>query len=453
MAYSARFVNDAAYRAAELRSAPGDAPLVMHFCGNEPAVLLAAARLAAPHCAAVDLNLGCPQRVAHSGNFGAHLCATEAGRATALRCIRALATGGLPVPVFAKIRLLDDLADTLAFAAQLREAGVALLAVHARYRGSATRRRDGAAHLEAVRAIRDALPDLPLLSNGNVRDAADVLDALRTTGADGVMSAEGALDDPALFARAALLSRKQRKRLKKRLKKAPEEEQDALREALHAVPRLPPPPGGADDAEALPGRCSLALEYLQLAAAHAGGPSDVAVARFHVRRMCRDALAACALGPQLDAAADVAHVAAVARRCAAHEAGEAPAPADEAALAALGAAAAAAKRNAARRAEFTARMARKAKREGKAPDFYATQGATPPTDADVAALRALPPQQRMPWWNERFAQHCLALHADGRCGRAEGDLGCAYLHMPPTAAAAAEALVAAPSWLLEKEEA
>jgi hypothetical protein len=65
----------------------------------------------------------------------------------------------------------------------------------------------------------------------------------------------------------------------------------------------------------------------------------------------------------------------------------------------------------------------------------------------------MPQQQRMPWWNQRFAQHCLALHADGRCARAEGDLGCAYLHVPATAAAAAEHLAVAPTWLLEKEEA
>ena len=29
---------------------------------NDPATLLAAAKLAEPHCVAIDLNLGCPQR-------------------------------------------------------------------------------------------------------------------------------------------------------------------------------------------------------------------------------------------------------------------------------------------------------------------------------------------------------------------------------------------------------
>ena len=47
---------------------PGDAPLVAHFSGNDPSTLLAACKRAerCPGVVAVDLNLGCPQRSAHS---------------------------------------------------------------------------------------------------------------------------------------------------------------------------------------------------------------------------------------------------------------------------------------------------------------------------------------------------------------------------------------------------
>ena len=53
-----------------------DCPLVAHFSGNDPQTLLDAARQA-ERCrgvVAVDLNLGCPQRAARSGRFGAFLC-------------------------------------------------------------------------------------------------------------------------------------------------------------------------------------------------------------------------------------------------------------------------------------------------------------------------------------------------------------------------------------------
>jgi tRNA-dihydrouridine synthase 1 len=39
---------------------------------NDPEMFVKAARLAEPHCDAIDLNLGCPQRIAHAGHFGSY---------------------------------------------------------------------------------------------------------------------------------------------------------------------------------------------------------------------------------------------------------------------------------------------------------------------------------------------------------------------------------------------
>ena len=40
-------------------------------------------------------------------------------------------------------------------------------------------------------------------ADGNVRSAAELVQSLELTGADGVMTAEGALDDPSIFGKAA----------------------------------------------------------------------------------------------------------------------------------------------------------------------------------------------------------------------------------------------------------
>jgi hypothetical protein len=160
--------------------------------------------------------------------------------------------------------------------------------------------------------------------------------------------------------------------------------------------------------------------------------------------MCRDALSELSLGPSLDAATALSHVLAVAGRCAAHERGDSSAPGDidAAALAELHGTLACGRRNAALRADYEKRLQRKAKREGKELQFYVSQGATPPTAGDVAELRSLAEGQRVAWWSARFAQHCMVFHAQGRCARADGEHGCAFIHM--------QAAIAPPSWLLEQ---
>lgn len=49
-----------------------DRPLVVQLGGSDVSHLAQAASLAAPHCDAVELNVGCPQRCARQGGYGAY---------------------------------------------------------------------------------------------------------------------------------------------------------------------------------------------------------------------------------------------------------------------------------------------------------------------------------------------------------------------------------------------
>ena len=48
-------------------------PLFTQFCGNDSSLVVAAARHIESHTNYVDLNFGCPQRIAKKGKYGAFL--------------------------------------------------------------------------------------------------------------------------------------------------------------------------------------------------------------------------------------------------------------------------------------------------------------------------------------------------------------------------------------------
>ena len=202
MMNAARFAMEPAYRTEIFSTVPEDRPLVAHFAANDPQQFLAAAKIVEPIVDAIDLNLGCPQRIAHSGHYGSFLL-DDVDRPLVLDMIRTLAQT-LTIPVFAKIRLLSTTEKTIELVTQLRDAGASLVAIHARHRVNLVGRmgqgaRDGPALLDEVAKVRAAVPGVRLISNGNVRTWEDVVANMEFTGADGIMTAEGILDDPAIF--------------------------------------------------------------------------------------------------------------------------------------------------------------------------------------------------------------------------------------------------------------
>lgn len=173
-----------------------DRPLFVQFCANDPEHLLGAAKLVAPYCDAVDLNLGCPQGIARRGHYGAFL---QEDQELVYKLINNLHKN-LPIPVTAKIRILETKEDTLAYAKNVLAAGASIITIHGRRReqkGHLT----GVADWEYLRYLRENLPkETVIFANGNILQHGDLEQCLEATGADAVMSAEGNLSDPAIFA-------------------------------------------------------------------------------------------------------------------------------------------------------------------------------------------------------------------------------------------------------------
>lgn len=98
------------------------------------------------------------------------------------------------IPVSAKLRLCNPISSTVELARQLECSGASWITLHART-VSSRRRRHGAADLNQVKHLKDAL-DIPVISNGNVRAWSDVVENREFTGADGVMVGEALLSNP-----------------------------------------------------------------------------------------------------------------------------------------------------------------------------------------------------------------------------------------------------------------
>ena len=170
-----------------------DRPLLAQFCANDQSVWLEAAEAVAPFVDAVDLNLGCPQRIARRGKYGAFLMDHLDGVETMVQHVVAR----LKVPVTAKIRVFDDLESTLAYARMLEKAGCSMIAVHGRTRDM-KRAKEYPPDWRAIRAVREAI-NIPLLANGGVRSVTEAHALMAFTGAQGVLSAEPLLENPGLF--------------------------------------------------------------------------------------------------------------------------------------------------------------------------------------------------------------------------------------------------------------
>lgn len=175
-----------------------DRPLIVQFCANSPDYLLEAARYVAPYCDAVDLNLGCPQGIARKGHYGAFL---QEDWKLVYELINTLHKN-LDVPVTAKMRILETREKTLEYAKVILSAGASVLTVHGRLRDQKGHK-TGLADWSVLRYLRENLPpETVIFANGNILQYGDIDRCLRETGADGVMSAEGNLHDPAIFAKA-----------------------------------------------------------------------------------------------------------------------------------------------------------------------------------------------------------------------------------------------------------
>lgn len=140
----------------------------------------------------ININMGCPVPNVFKSGEGSALMADQK-RAAAI--IRGCRKSGKPVTVKCRTGIQKDHMFAAEFARMCEDAGADMITIHGRSRSMMY---DGECCYEEIAQAKAAV-SIPVIANGGIFSAKDAEEMMERTGADGVMIARYALENPFIF--------------------------------------------------------------------------------------------------------------------------------------------------------------------------------------------------------------------------------------------------------------
>ena len=143
----------------------------------------------------IDLNFGCPvPKVTRKGGGAALPWKEDLFSSIVQAAVKA--AGEIPLTIKMRKGIDADHLTYIEAGKAARDAGVTAVALHGR---TAADYYSGQADWSAIAKLREALPDVQVLGNGDIWSAGDAIRMMRETGVDGVVVGRGCLGRPWLF--------------------------------------------------------------------------------------------------------------------------------------------------------------------------------------------------------------------------------------------------------------